>query len=331
MKTPVSGCGGISYAPMSNLLFSVLYAACLAFCLGVVQALQYSWPAPPPEPEPQAVEEIIAMPPRPEGVRKVHGEGDEGYRYTEPGCREHDGQYRDICFHQLARQRATTDLPGGLAACALVEEADSRQECTADVAELYAPTDKAASLEVCPTIPRKKWRDQCVFGIALALSTTESRWAFATCDDAGKWRDFCRHDVNGEIAVVNVDLALEHCAAETGDLLTRKSCWHGIGTYISRVDPSAAFDACTRVPTGPDDLYVENCYHGVGWGASESAGAAFAADCARAGDKQDSCLLGIAYNLRRFDIDAGMGICARVVRADLKSQCERFVRDGTIQ
>lgn len=328
---PVSRCSAISYDLMNNLLFSVHYLACLALCLGGVEALQYSWPEPPPDPEPQVVDQIIAVPPRPEGVRKVHGEGDEGYRYTEPGCQEHDGQYRDICFHQLARQRALTDLPGGLGACERVEERDSRLECMADVAELYATTDKQASLEVCPSIPKKKWRDQCVFGIALALSTIESRWAFATCDDAGKWRDFCRHDVNGEIAVVNVDLALEHCAAEQGDLLTRKSCWHGIGKYISRVDPGQALDACERVPLGPDRLYRENCFHGVGWGASESAGAAFAAECTRAGEQQDSCLLGIAYNLRRFDIDAGMAICETVERADLKAQCEAFVTQGTLR
>ena len=59
---------------MSNLLFSLLYGACLAVCIGAVEALQYSWPEPEPEPEPQSVEQIIAVPPRPEGVRKIHGE-----------------------------------------------------------------------------------------------------------------------------------------------------------------------------------------------------------------------------------------------------------------
>ena len=43
--------------------------------------------APESEPEPivQEVEEVraIAVPPRPEGVRKIQGEGDEIYRYTE--------------------------------------------------------------------------------------------------------------------------------------------------------------------------------------------------------------------------------------------------------
>ena len=106
-----------------------------------------------------------------------------------------------------------------------------------------------------------KWRDQCVFGIALTYSVTDSPWAFRLCDQAGQWRDFCRHDVNGEIAVVNPTLALEHCQAEEGDLLTRKTCWHGIGKYIARVDIDKAFAACEQVPSGPH--HRENCIHGL--------------------------------------------------------------------
>ena len=195
-----------------------------------------------------------------------------------------------------------------------------------DVAELYAKHDRARSLEVCPTISKKKWRDQCVFGIALAQSTLDPKWAFRTCDPSGQWRDFCRHDVNGEIAVVDSDLALANCAAEEGDLLTRKTCWHGIGKYIARVDVDRAFDACAKVPSGPDNLYRENCIHGLGWGASESRGVDFVSGCRRSGAEKDSCLLGIAYNLKRFDVDAGLGICAQVERADLKEKCEAFVR-----
>ncbi len=315
---------------MSSFFFSLLYAVCLALCLGAVEALQYSWTAPVPLP-PQPVEAVaIAVPPRPEGVREIQGEGEDGYRYTEPACRKLEGDYRDICFHQLARQRAATDLPGALEACEQISKRESRMECTADTAELHAPTDRDVALQICPTIPKKKWRDQCVFGIALALATTDSRWAFRTCDGAGKWRDFCRHDVNGEIAVVNPALALEHCAAEEGDILRRKSCWHGIGKYIARVDVDAAFATCEKVPLGPDRLYRENCYHGLGWGGSESAKSGFAATCRRAGPQQDSCLLGIAYNLRRFDIDEGMRICAQVERSDLKAQCEAFVTQGTL-
>ncbi|MBM76144.1 MAG: hypothetical protein CMK59_12145, partial [Proteobacteria bacterium] len=175
-----------------------------------------------------------------------------------------------------------------------------------------------------------KWRDQCVFGIALSLSTIDSRWAFRTCDKAGQWRDFCRHDVNGEIAVVDLELSLEHCHAEEGDILRRKTCWHGIGKYLARVDHDRAFNACERVPKGPQDLYVENCYHGLGWGASESIGLEFASKCDRSGAYKDSCLLGIAYNLRRFDVDQAISLCSDVKRPDLNQQCRAFVLNGRL-
>lgn len=316
---------------MGAFSFPLLYAACLAVCIGTVEVLRLGWEPPPPPPEPEPEESLaIAVPPRPEGARQIQGEGDEVYRYTEEKCRALDGDYRDICFTSLAQQRAPTDLEGGLAACDMVEDREKSMECKGYVAEGYAPADREAALAVCPTIPKKKWRDQCVFGIALSLSTLDSPWAFRLCDDAGKWRDFCRHDVNGEIAQVNHDLALEHCAAEEGDLLRRKSCWHGIGKYIARVDVDRAFRVCEEVPLGPSDLYRENCVHGLGWGASETAGAAFVPECSRAGEKEDSCKLGVAYNLRRFDIPAGLEICASVERADLREQCNKFVSEGRL-
>jgi len=317
---------------MAAFSFPLLYAACLAVCIGTIEGLRMQW-EPEPEPLPPEPEEslAIAVPPRPEGVRQVQGEGDEVYRYTEEKCLALEGQYRDICFSQLAQQRARTDLEGALAACDLIDDAETVMECQASVAELYSPADREAALAVCPAIPKKKWRDQCVFGIALAYSTTDSPWAFRLCDTAGKWRDFCRHDVNGEIAQVNHDLALEHCAAEEGDILRRKSCWHGIGKYIARVDVDRAFDVCEQVPLGPQNLYRENCVHGLGWGASENIGAAFVPSCERAGDQEDSCLLGVAYNLRRFDIPAGLEVCAKVVREDLKAQCVQFVEVGNLR
>ena len=138
-------------------------------------------------------------------------------------------------------------------------------------------------------------------------------------------RDFCRHDVIGEIAVINTADALDKCAAEEGDLLTRKTCWHGIGKYLARVDVDRAYQACDQVPAGPDNLYVENCIHGLGWGASETLEESFIPDCDRAGAQKDSCLLGIAYNLRRIDKGRGLDVCALVQRSDLKAKCERFV------
>lgn len=307
--------------------FETLYILCLLFCLAVLEFFQLSWSV-APEPDPVAVEEVaIAIPPRPEGVRENSNVGDEAsHRYTEAGCLAADEQYRDICFHQLARQRADTDLDGGLTACGQISKKLTAFECMSDVAELYAKYDRDKALEVCPNIAKKKWRDQCVFGIALAQSTLDPTWAFRTCDQSGQWRDFCRHDVNGEIAVVNSDLALAHCAEEEGDLLTRKTCWHGIGKYIARVDVDRAYEACDKVPSGPNNLYRENCIHGLGWGASESRGVDFVAGCERSGAEKDSCLLGIAYNLKRFDVDAGLSICMQVERSDLKEKCEAFVR-----
>jgi len=314
---------------MLPLPFSLLYGLCLGVCLGAVELLQASW-VPEPVPEVTLAEEvIIAVPPKPEGVKQGAGE-EEIYRYTEAKCRSLDGDYRDICYHQLARQSAATDLAGATVHCGQVADREVGQECLSDIAELHAETDREAALAICPTIGKKKWRDQCVFGISLAMSTLDSPWAFRLCDKAGKWRDFCRHDVNGEIAQVDHELALAHCAAEEGDLLRRKTCWHGLGKYIARVDVDRAFEVCERVPLGPANLYRENCMHGLGWGASESAGADFVDDCTRAGARTDSCLLGVAYNLRRFDIGSGMKVCAKVKRTDLRGQCEAFVQDGRL-
>lgn len=324
---------------MTSTYFSLLYLLCLGLCLGAVELAKIGWEPPPePPPPPQSVDEIVAIPPKPDGVREVvGGEDGDSYRYTEQACLAHDpGQYRDICFHQLARQRAPTDLPGAQGACDQIpapqgkDDRDTRYECQSDIAELHSPADRDAALAVCPAIPRKKWRDQCVFGIALALSTLDSPYAFQLCDDAGKWRDFCRHDVNGEIAQVNEDLAFEHCHNIDGDFLVNKACWHGIGKYIARVSVDRAFAACERVPLGPDDKYRENCYHGLGWGAAEKAGAGFVSSCGRAGPQQDSCLLGVAYNLRRFDVDAGLQVCSGVTDPTLYQQCVTFVEKGSL-
>lgn len=308
--------------------FWKLYSVVLTLCVVLVQVTQISWIENIPSPEKTQSSTVIAIPPKPEGVLEPsQGEGEQ-IMYTEAGCQKQHEQFQDICFHQLARQQAYTDLTGALNSCEKIEKQETVYECQSDVAELYSPIDRDKSLRVCPSIDRKKWRDQCVFGIALAYSTKDSPWAFRLCDQAGQWRDFCRHDVNGEIAVVNSDLALEHCQAEEGDVLTRKTCWHGIGKYIARVDIDKAFDACERVPAGPENLYRENCIHGLAWGASEKLEEGFLAQCERAGAEKDSCLLGVAYNLKRFDIDRGLAICADVKRLDLKNKCIDFVSGG---
>ena len=118
---------------------------------------------------------------------------------------------------------------------------------------------------------------------------------------------------------------LAACGREEGDLLTRKSCWHGIGKYIGRQDLDAALAACERVPLGPSDLYRENCIHGVGWAAGERMGAAATAICDKAGEKKDSCMLGVAYEIRRVDPDMAVALCRQVHRSDLGSRCLRFM------
>ena len=312
---------------MNRFVLTYLYIS--FFSIFTIELLKIQWPIPEEEIAEPSVS-LIAIPPKPEGALDLQGDGGNATHYTQEKCENHREKYRDLCFHQLARQSATSDLIGAQKACVQIEEKDVMWECLSDIAEQYAPFDREASLELCPSIKNKKWRDQCVFGIALALSTIDSPWAFATCDRAGKWRDFCRHDVNGEIAVVNVDLALEHCGREEGDLLTRKSCWHGIGKYIGRVDIDRAFLACERVPLGPQNLYRENCHHGLGWAGSEQMGADFAQTCARSGERRDSCLLGVAYNLRRFAPEQGMRLCNTVQRDDLRTQCEQFLMHGSI-
>ena len=89
-------------------------------------------------------------------------------------------------------------------------------------------------------------------------------------------------------------------------------------------------EACELVPDGPGGLYRENCFHGAGWGAAESAGSAFARQCRRAGEQEDSCKLGVAYNLRRREPQAALDICASVGRADLRSKCDTYVTTGKL-
>lgn len=267
---------------------------------------------------------VVALPPKPEGSLDKSGDGT-GKRYTREACAARTGELRELCFHQLARQMSPEDLAGAVLACGELPAGERLGECLADVAEAHARVDREAALSQCPRIESGKWRDQCVFGVALARVALEPQASFELCDSAGRWRDFCRHDVNGEIAVVDTDLALAHCAREEGDLLTRKSCWHGIGKYIARVDVERAKSACGRVPAGPDNLYVENCWHGLAWGASETAGRAFAERCGEAGPQADSCMLGVAYNLRRFDPEGAVALCEAAQRADLREKCLDFV------
>jgi hypothetical protein len=313
---------------MSTWTFPSIYTGTNVVCFAAVWGLLQVWEPPPDLPLPTldaTSTRAIAVPPKPEGAVEP-GEGDGAGSWTEQRCRQLDGELRDVCFHQLARGRAPTDLAGALDACDVLTDDGMKAECQSDVAELHAPTDRDVALAVCPTIATKKWRDQCVFGIALALSGPDPRYAFGLCDDAGQWYDFCRHDVVGEIAQVDDALAFELCAAEQGDLLTRKTCWHGMAKYIARIDVPRAWRVCGEVPLGPDRLYRENCVHGLAWGAAETAGRDFLSQCGTLPEQRDSCRLGVAYFQVRLDPAGALEICEEVERDDLKEKCQTFVR-----
>ncbi len=309
---------------MSDRAFLLLYLVCLGLCVSAVQGARAAAAALPDASEAVLEQQVaVAIPPKPE-TELDRGRGDpsaEGTHYDEASCNRYEGDFRDVCYHALARQRAPRDLQGALLACDVVQRKRLRMECQADAAELHVATDLAAARAVCPGIPARKWRDQCFFGIAMALVNIDPHQALAGCDDAGIWRDFCRHDVLGEVSVFDLDMVLEVCHREEGDLLTRKTCWHGIGKYIGRVDLPRAFAACERVPTGPSGVYRENCIHGAGWAAGERFADAGLAHCSRAGSFEDSCRLGVAFQIERSQPQIAADICRSVERGDLRDHC----------
>ena len=311
---------------MTQRAFAVLYACCLVLCVGSVQLVRVARGDQGPTPAPDALfETAIAVPPKPDVAETAPEGPGSGTLYDEATCHGYEGDFRDTCFATLARQRAARDPDGALLACGEIRRQRVRLECLADVAEGHARTDLDAARAMCPEIPAKKWRDQCYFGIAMALWPDTPDTALVLCEEAGMWRDFCRHDVLGEVAVVDLEFVLEVCRREQGDLLTRKTCWHGIGKYIGRQDLDAAFAACQQVPLGPDNLYRENCIHGAGWAAGERWGSAGADRCIGAGPQRDSCLLGVAFQLKNADPEQGVVLCQQAQRGDLREHCLAFL------
>ncbi|MCB9759639.1 MAG: hypothetical protein H6739_07335 [Alphaproteobacteria bacterium] len=309
---------------LARFAFEGLYAVVLGLSLGAVELLKANWTLPEPEPPPQAVAEFIAVPPKPEGAELPEAAEGAGTAYTEAACEALSGDYRDACFHALALQRAERDPDGGLSACAALRDPDMAQECAADVAELHSAVDPERAKGMCQDIPRKKWHDQCFFGIAMAWSTKDFDFARETCEEAGMWRDFCRHDVNGEIAQVDPEAALAWCLREEGTFLQNKGCYHGLGKYLGRVDADKALTICLQVPDA-QPLYPQNCFHGLGWALSESAPDAALRFCGeRAGAWDDSCRLGVSANTKRFDPARSVEICGHVRDPDLRRKCLKF-------
>jgi hypothetical protein len=309
-----------------SLPFSLLTLACFLALLGLRFAL-----APLAAHVAHAVEQnvtaeaVMAMPPKPEGLAPVEGAGEgegSGALLTRESCAGMAPELRDVCWQALARQSAARDPEGALSICAEVSDAELRDECHSDVAEAVAPVDRAAGERICAALGTIKWRGQCHFGMGLALAEIDPAYALSRCEHAEAFRDFCRHDVVGEVALEDLEPAVAFCAREEGDTLTRKTCWHGIGKYLARRDIDEAAAACGRAT----EEWRGNCFHGLGWGAAERDPDAALAGCERLAPYVDNCRQGVAHQLKRFDPARAVALCESIGTESIRARCLQFVR-----
>jgi hypothetical protein len=309
---------------LRTLPFLLLYCACLLALLGLRWALPLLAEVVPAS-APAPVEASMAMPPKPEGLapEAVPAAGGSGRRsVTEADCLPRSGELRDLCFQILARQEGALDTLSGARTCARVADPELRQECLSDVAEAGALRDRSLSEQVCSGIESRKWRGQCHFGIGLALAETDSPYALGRCAHAEAFQDFCRHDVVGEVALVDLPAAREFCAREEGDELRRKTCWHGMGKYLARRDASEAASACGSAT----ERWRGNCFHGLGWGAAERDVDAALSSCAGLGPFRDNCTQGVAHQQKRVDPARAVALCEGIATASVRERCLAFVR-----
>ena len=103
---------------MSRFFWLHLFISFLS--LVSIEGLKYQWVTPAPPPVESDVQ-VIAIPPKPEGVNATEQEEGVGTRYTEQKCNDIKAEYRDICFHQLARQSAKSDLKGAQLSCEKIQ------------------------------------------------------------------------------------------------------------------------------------------------------------------------------------------------------------------
>lgn len=271
-----------------------------------------------------SAEAVMALPPKPDGGERPlseDGTGDGQVVYTLETCRQMPTDVRDVCMQALARQSAARDPKGGLETCELVADEELKLECRADVAELVAPNDRAAAEAICTALSVMKWRGQCHFGIGLAMAEIDPEYALGRCEHAEAFRDFCRHDVVGEVALEGLGPAVAFCSREEGDTLTRKTCWHGIGKYLARRDFAEAAAACRQAT----EAWQGNCFHGVGWGAAERDPDAALAACADSPPYADNCKQGVAHQLKRFDPTRGIALCESIGTTSIRERCLAFL------
>lgn len=311
---------------MSTFPFSLLVLACFAALLGLRFGLEFGVPgALAAEERPVAAESsgVMAVPPKPQGLAATPGEGSgEGAAVlTVATCEGMTPKLRDTCWQALARQTAAGDPEEALRICERLPEADLNGECRADVAEVVAPVDRAFAERLCAAVPVVKWRGQCHFGMGLALAETDPEYAVSLCEKAEAFRTFCRHDVLGETAMVDTPAAVAVCAREEGDVLTRKTCWHGPGKYLARRDMTEAAAFCAQATPSWRGL----CFHGIGWGGAERDVDAALASCAAFGEYADNCRHGVANQLKRSDPVREQAICESLTNPEAKAKCLAFV------
>ncbi len=308
---------------MRSRSFAVLTLACFVLLLGVrfglatlVTRAIAAVVVPP-------VESGMVLPPKPDGAAppKSAGNGDGDSVLTPALCTAMAENIRDHCWQALARQQGAADPHGALAICENIGDSELALECHADVAETIALVDRATGEAICAGIDSIKWRGQCAFGMGLALAETDPAYATGRCDQAEAFKLFCRHDVNGEVALVNLDAAVAFCAREEGDELQRKTCWHGIGKYLARRNLDEAAAACAKATP----QWVGTCMHGAGWGAAERSADEALAGCTSMGAFADHCRQGVAHELKRGDPERAVALCQSIATPTIQARCLAFV------
>ncbi len=270
----------------------------------------------------------MLVPPKPLGqpVVSATGDGEGERRLTFEGCAAMSTAVQDVCWQALSRQQAQVDTDGALDVCTHVVDPELRLECVDDVAEAITLRDRARAEQICVGVQDRKWRGQCWFGIGLAWAPTDSDYALGRCQYSEAFERFCRHDVVGEVSLVNLDAAVAFCTrGETehaDDDLTRKTCWHGIAKYLARRDIHESAAACGRAT----DQWRGTCFHGLGWGASERDPEGTLATCPEFGAYADYCTQGVAWQLKRADPTRSLALCEAIPTAEIRDRCVAFAQ-----
>ena len=278
--------------------------------------------------KPPSTAEAMLVQPKPDGQKVTPsgpGEGEGEQRLTFEACSNMAAMVRDVCWQALARQQAEVDADGALTVCAQVADPELKLECADDVAESITLRDRAGAEQICNAVTDRKWRGQCWFGVGLAWAETDSAYALARCAHAEAFERFCRHDVVGEVSLVDLDAGVAFCTQgeveKADDPLARKTCWHGIAKYLARRDIHEAAAACGRAT----ESWRGTCFHGLGWGAAERDPDATLAACAEFAPYADYCQQGVAYELKRADATRAMALCEAIGTSTIRDRCVEFV------